>query len=105
VLVLCKKYQAPKRQQAVFAQNLKLFAQTRFGGPTLVPGCGDVTSLHKNLVKIEKTNFRRLSGWRLKSPLLLWLMHNSKAVAMGTVLVIAFFSNLWPTQPYYACFS
>ena len=50
---------AQKRCQEAFARNSKLFAQTRFWGPTLA-GCGDVFPC-KNLVKIGEASFRGLA--------------------------------------------
>jgi hypothetical protein len=51
-------------------------------------GCGDVTSLYKNLVKNRKTNFLRQA---IQEPIFLWLMQILKAVAMGVVAACGIF--------------
>jgi hypothetical protein len=47
----------PSCPRANFAQNKKFYPHNEFFGARA--GCGDVTSLYKNLVKNRKTNFRR----------------------------------------------
>jgi hypothetical protein len=69
-----------------FAQNKKFCPQKRILGAWA--GCGDVTSLYKNLVKIEKLTF---VGRRFKGPIFLWLMRISKAVAMSVVAACGIF--------------
>ena len=82
---------APKKVfiPGTFRRNFELFAQTRFWLLGPYAGYGDVTFLYKKLVK--KSKILTFVDWRLKSPFLLWLTQNLKAVVMGTVLVIAFF--------------
>jgi hypothetical protein len=64
-----------------FRVKLKVLPPKRVLGAQA--GCGDVTSLYKNLVKkIEKLTF---AGRRFKSPVFLWLIQILKAVTMGVV--------------------
>jgi hypothetical protein len=88
VLVLCKIYQAlPKYTRTTFAQNKKFYPQNVFWGRAQA-GCGDVTSLYKNLVKNWKTNFPRQA---IQEPIFLWLKQILKAVAMGVVAACGIF--------------
>jgi hypothetical protein len=63
-------------------------------------GCGDVTSLYKNLVKNTKACLTSI-GSRFRSPFFLCLIQNLKAVAMGVVAAIAFFWSHGPNPAIY----
>jgi hypothetical protein len=63
-----------------FRTKQKVLPPKRVLGPQA--GCGDVTSLYKNLVKNRKLTF---AGRRFKSPFFLWLIQILKAVTMGVV--------------------
>jgi hypothetical protein len=87
--MICKMFQVvPLCSRWTFAQNIKFYPQNVFFGARA--GCGDATSLYKNLVKNTKTYLTSI-GSRFRSPFFLCLIQNLKAVAMGLVAAIAFF--------------
>ena len=91
VLVLYKMLPLlPECSGATFAKNKRFYPQKRVLGARA--GCGDATSLHKNLVKKRKTNFRRQA---IHGPIFLWLMQGLKAVTMGVVAACGIF---WPDR-------
>jgi hypothetical protein len=76
-------------------KNKKFYPQTCFGAHA---GCGDVTSLCKNLVKNRKTNFRRQA---IQEPIFPVANIDFEGGCDGRGCGVRhFFGQIGPTQPY-----
>jgi hypothetical protein len=98
VLVLWKMPQLlPKCPRATFAQNKKFYPQKRVFGAQV--GCGDVTSLYKNLLKNRKTNFLRQV---IQEPIFPVAHTDFEGGGDGRGCGVRhFFGQIGPAQPYY----
>jgi hypothetical protein len=90
-LVSAKIPRRIRRAPGRLSHKIKVSSPKRIFGARA--GCGDVTSLYKNLVKKRKTNFRRKA---IQEPIFLWLIQVLNAVAMGVVACAALF---WSSVP------